>query len=75
MAYNLTKQVQFSFPVALEKTKEALQEQGFGVISEIDLKAKFKEKLEVDFREYRILGACNPALAHRLLKKRKRLAS
>ena len=69
MAYNLTKQVKYSFNEALEKTKEALNKEGFGVISEIDLKTKFKEKLDVEFREYRILGACNPALAHQAIEK------
>ena len=69
MAYNLTKQVKYSFYEALEKTKEALNKEGFGVISEIDLKTKFKEKLNVEFREYRILGACNPALAHQAIEK------
>ena len=69
MAYNLTKQVNYSFNEALEKTKESLNKEGFGVISEIDLKTKFKEKLDVEFREYRILGACNPALAHQAIEK------
>lgn len=69
MAYNLTKKVGYSFDETLEKTKAALADQGFGVISEIDLKDKFKEKLNVDFREYRILGACNPKLAYQAIEK------
>ena len=69
MAYNLTKKVPYSFEESLKKTKEALTEEGFGVISEIDLKSKFKEKLDVDFREYRILGACNPKLAYQAIEK------
>lgn len=69
MAYNLSKQVVYPFNEALEKTKDALNKEGFGVISEIDLKTKFKEKLDVEFREYRILGACNPALAYQAIEK------
>lgn len=69
MTYNLTKKVNYSFDEALEKTKAALSDEGFGVISEIDLKDKFREKLNIDFREYRILGACNPKLAHQAIEK------
>ena len=69
MAYNHTKQVEYSFEEALEKTKAALSKEGFGVISEIDLKEKFKEKLDLEFRKYRILGACNPKLAHRAIEQ------
>ncbi|HEY0669769.1 MAG TPA: DUF302 domain-containing protein [Sphingobacteriaceae bacterium] len=69
MTYNLTKKVNYSFDEALEKTKAALSNEGFGVISEIDLKDKFREKLNIDFREYRILGACNPKLAHQAIEK------
>lgn len=69
MAYNLTKLVGYSFQEALEKTKTALSNEGFGVISEIDLKEKFKEKLDLDFREYKILGACNPKLAYQAIEE------
>ena len=69
MAYNLTKKVPYSFEEGLKKTKSALADEGFGIISEIDLKEKFKEKLDVDFREYRILGACNPKLAYQAIEK------
>ncbi len=55
------------FTEAVERTTEALAAEGFGVISRIDIDDKFKEKLDVDFRPYTILGACNPALAHRAL--------
>jgi uncharacterized protein (DUF302 family) len=69
MAYNLTRQVSYPFNEALEKTKVALGNAGFGVISEIDLKEKFREKLNIEFREYKILGACNPKLAHQAIEK------
>jgi len=53
---------------AIEKTRAALQEQGFGALTEIDVQKTMKEKLDVDFRSYVILGACNPALAHQALQ-------
>lgn len=67
MNYNYSKEVNLSFKEAVEKTKAALSKEGFGVLSEIDLKEKFKEKLNINFREYKILGACNPALAYKAI--------
>lgn len=69
MEYHISKKITGSFNEALDKTKAALAKEGFGVISEIDLKGKFKEKLDLDFREYRILGACNPTLAHQAIQQ------
>ncbi|MDX1881979.1 DUF302 domain-containing protein [Mycolicibacterium sp. 120270] len=61
----LTAKVQASFDEAVARTREALAEQGFGVLTEIDMKATLKKKLDEDMEDYVILGACNPQLAHR----------
>ena len=56
-----------SFEQAIQKTTDALKTEGFGVLTQIDVKTTLKEKINVDFRRYVILGACNPTLAHRAL--------
>ena len=66
--YSIRKVVAMPYEEAVEKTKEALKQQGFGVLSEIDMKAKLKEKLDVDYKRYVILGACNPPLAYKALQ-------
>ncbi len=65
--YGISKKVACSYEEALEKTREALASEGFGVLTEIDVKATLKKKLDKDFRKYIILGACNPAYAYRAL--------
>lgn len=69
MAYDIRKTVTTSFKETIDNLKAELQKQGFGVITEIDLKSKFKEKLSKEFRNYSILGACNPALAYEAVQK------
>jgi uncharacterized protein (DUF302 family) len=69
MSYNLTKKINGSFNDVVNNVTEALQQEGFGIITEIDLKDKFKEKLQVDFRNYKILGACNPKLAYEAIQE------
>ena len=65
--YAFTLHLDMPYAQARERTEAALKEQGFGVITEIDMKATFKAKLDRDFRQYAILGACNPNLAIRAL--------
>ena len=66
--YGIRKTVDLSYEAAIERAREVLKEEGFGVLTEIDMRAKFKEKLGVDSRPYMILGACNPPLAHKAVQ-------
>jgi uncharacterized protein (DUF302 family) len=67
MEYGRTVRVDLPYEQAVERTRAALAEQGFGVLTEIDVRATMKKKLDADMEDYVILGACNPQLAHRAL--------
>ena len=67
MEYYFSKTITDSFENAIQKVTKALKSQGFGILTEIDLKATLKKKLDVDFYNYTILGACNPQFAYKAL--------
>ena len=73
MKYSYTKQVPLSFREAKEKTTAALAQEGFGILTEIDVKAALKKKLGVEYGEYIILGACNPPFAYQALQAEKEI--
>jgi len=68
-SYGFKRSVELPYAEAVERARAALQQEGFGVLCEIDIKDKLREKLGVDFRNYAILGACNPTLAHEALQR------
>jgi uncharacterized protein (DUF302 family) len=67
MAFSMKRTLESSYDEALQRVPEALKSEGFGVLTEIDVKQTLQNKLGVDFRRYKILGACNPPLAHEAL--------
>jgi len=67
MAYYFSKTLDIPFDEAIGRVTEELKREGFGVLTEIDVSTTLKNKLNVDFRKYRILGACNPSYAHKAL--------
>ena len=71
--YGFKKVVALPYPEALEKIKEKLKQQGFGVLAEIDIRKAMKEKLNIEYPNYVILGVCNPRLAHQALQAEPRI--
>lgn len=68
MNYYFSKTVDGNFDEVINKVTEALKTEGFGILTEIDIKETFKKKLDVDFKQYKILGACNPPFAYKALQ-------
>lgn len=68
MSYYFSTTLSKDFDESIEKVTEELKKEGFGILTEIDVKETFKKKLDVDFRKYRILGACNPDMAYKAIQ-------
>jgi len=75
MKYYFNKTLKMSFPDAIARVTERLQSEEFGILTEIDVKATLKKKLDVDFPNYRILGACNPPFAYKALKSEDKIGT
>lgn len=73
MAYYFTKTINSTFDNAIQKVTDELKKEGFGILTEIDVKETLKKKLDVDFKKYRILGACNPPFAYKALQAEDRI--
>ncbi|HTX88601.1 MAG TPA: DUF302 domain-containing protein, partial [Bacteroidales bacterium] len=73
--YYFTTVLPVSFEDTIPRVEEALKSEGFGIISDIDMRGKFKEKMGVDFRKYRILGACNPPYALKALQLEEKIGT
>jgi len=73
VSYYMEKNLAIGFDRALERVREELQKEGFGVLTEIDVQETLGKKLGIKFRKYRILGACNPSFAHRALEQESRI--
>jgi len=75
MQYSFNKILEISFNDAVNRVTDELKKEGFGVLTDIDVQMTLKQKLDVDFRKYRILGACNPQFAYKALKAESRIGT
>lgn len=75
MRYYFQKTLPLGFDQTLQRVTEALKEEGFGILTEIDIREKMKEKLDVDFHDYRILGACHPPSAYEALQREDKIGT
>ena len=75
MSYYFSKKLNLSFQEAIDRVTSRLKDEGFGVLTEIDVSETLKKKLDVDFRPYRILGACNPPAAYEALKSEDKIGT
>ncbi|KDS92135.1 hypothetical protein FK85_05385 [Halorubrum saccharovorum] len=75
MSYTIDKRVEGEFDEVIDRTADALSAEGFGILSDIDVQQTFKKKLDEEFRQYRILGACNPSLAREALEEELQLGT
>ena len=75
MSYYFSKTLEMPFDEAIAHVTKVLKDEGFGVLTEIDVKATLKKKLDVDFRNYRILGACNPPFAYQALQEEDKIGT
>lgn len=75
MKYYISKKINGNFDETILLVTESLKKEGFGILTEINLQEKLKEKLDVDFRKYKILGACNPAYAYKAIQKEDKIGT
>jgi uncharacterized protein (DUF302 family) len=75
MKYYISKKINSNFEQAINLVTESLKKEGFGILTEINLQEKLKEKLDVDFRKYKILGACNPAYAYKAIQQEDKIGT
>ncbi|MDX1386482.1 MAG: DUF302 domain-containing protein [bacterium] len=75
MSYYFSKELKLSFPEALVRVSDELKKEGFGILTEIDVQATLKKKLDIDFHPYKILGACNPPFAYQALQQEDKIGT